>query len=333
MNIFNKNSELKDLIRSQVFGDMLKPFLWKGLVTDIDIDGTKFNSVPGSLKVRVKGLHDYLDLNEDLPIVLPFWHHSGMRLRIPQVDDFVFLMFEYLEPIGQAYWITSISTDISTDYEKVIQFAQRREVIEEIIPIENNEIIKHVLSPETYFQEQFDKDGIVYHHTASNGDPLGVIDFWNNDKVEVATAYIIGFDGKIYQTFEDDKHWAYHIKTDRLSTEKRTIGIEYMNVGPIGLNEFKGYFDTYGKFYGREQIIDLGNWRDYRYFVPYTQEQIKSGKDLTNHLCQKHNIEKNFLENFFEFSPNNITFKGLMGHCSLRADKTDPHLKFPITLI
>lgn len=335
MNIFNQHSELKNAIQSSFFGNLINPYLWKGLVVDVDLDGIKYNSIPGSVKVRVKGLHDYIDDNEDLPIVLPLWHYSGMKLRIPQKDEFVFVIFEYVEPIGQSYWITSIGPDISSsDYEKITEFSYPREVKEEIISIENNEIIKHVLNPKTYFQEEIEKDLIIIHHTASKGDPLGVINFWDNDSVEVATAYIIGIDGKIYQTFESDKMWAYHLKSDKLSTEKRSIGIELMNIGPVGKNLVGQYFDTYNKKYAGNDVIDLGeSWRGFRYFISYPDIQIKSLKDLVNHLCSKHNISNVKIPNFFNYDSNNLLAKGIAGHISIRPDKTDPHLKFPLDQI
>jgi hypothetical protein len=330
MNILNQDNQLEKLIKNKFFGDDLHPHQWKGLVKDVDYDGTKFDTkVVGALRVRILGLHDFIEDDSILPIVLPFWLKSGFRPTTPEVDDFVFVIFENIEPIGQGYWTSLINPIIKGDVSKTTFVGEKKPVIEEVIPIQDNTITKRILELDTYFQDEFDKNLIVIHHTVSKGTPKDVADYWNNDGVPVATAYIIGLEGDILQTFDSDKMWAWHLKVEGIAIEKRSIGIELINIGPVAKTS-TGYMDTYGKTFDGTSVEDVGEWRDFRYFIKYTDKQYKSLSDLINHLCSKHNIPKVVSPDFFTTVKSNETFNGIIGHISVRSDKTDVHLKFDL---
>lgn len=110
--MFNYNNELRDTIQKEFQKNELHPILWRGIVVEIDFDGKRFpQKIKGSLKVRVPGLHNYIDQTDEidtLPIVIPFFNEAGFVPSIPQQGDQVFIIFEYLEPIGQGYWLTLI---------------------------------------------------------------------------------------------------------------------------------------------------------------------------------------------------------------------------------
>lgn len=330
-NNINKDY-LKKLILSTDNNNKARKILWKAIVIDVDSDGKKFETkIKGALRVRVIGIHDNIDSDILLPIVYPFFGKSGFTSSQPQIDDWVYIIYQYLEPVGQGYWISTVDSKDSLNIPIFASFDSiKKDALKEPIkkiPIDGNEIIRYILDDSTYYQTEFDKDLIVLHHTASDGDPEGVIDFWNDDNKEVATCYIIGFDGKIYQTFKSDKMWAYHLKKSP-SLEKRSIGIEIMCRGVLRKTNTTYYYN--GKEFNGE-VFDAGyNWRDHRYFESYNKSQIKSLKDLLKHLIKEHNINPSVPKDFFEYTSNHESFKGIIGHVSVREDKTDVHLGFPI---
>lgn len=334
MKQLQQHNQLEKLIRDKFFGDAIHPISWKAFVVDVDYDGTVFETkVPGAVRIRIPGLHDTIEDDNMLPIALPFWLKSGFRPSTPKIDDYIFIIFEYLEPIGQAYWTTLINpTSKVGDAPTKIRFVgEKKPIVEETIAIPGNTITKHILDDDTYYQDEFEKDLIVIHHTVSKGTPQNIIDYWNNDGIEVATAYVIGLNGEIYLTFKSDKMWAWHLKKG-VSTEKRSIGIEMINVGPVA-KVMTGYMNTYGNKFDGTNVEDVGSWRDYRYFIQYTDAQYKSLNDLLNFLCSTHNIPKQITPNFFSNEYANISFKGIIGHSSVRPDKTDPHLAFDLSKI
>lgn len=113
MKILNSNSpdHLKNAIHSQMNKQTLTPILWKGIVIDVDSDGKKFETkIKGALRVRIDGLDNTITKEGEslLPICLPLLNKSGVTLSMPQKNDWVWIMFEFLEPVGQRYWISTV---------------------------------------------------------------------------------------------------------------------------------------------------------------------------------------------------------------------------------
>src|SRR4051794_35480985 len=83
-----------------------------------------------------------------------------------------------------------------------------------------DEITAHFQPTDQYVDEVTKKNQIFLHHTASDPNPFGVIDYWNSSKEAVGTAFLIGgasqsktakwHDGEIVQCFSSKK-WAWHL--------------------------------------------------------------------------------------------------------------------------
>lgn len=124
--------------------------------------------------------------------------------------------------------------------------------------------------------------------------------------------------------------WANHTATTKI-LDKRSIGIEMINPGPVYKNVIGYQHRTGPKEKVNTDIINVGKWRDFQYFIPYTQEQLKSLYDLINHLINQYpNIGRNIPKTILTFDKKHLTFKGVLGHLSLKTYKTDVHLGFPI---
>ena len=98
------------------------------------------------------------------------------------------------------------------------------------------------LPREEYFAESQTKNGICIHHTVG-GSARSTFDWWMDDRTEsgrrrrVGTAYVVDRDGTIHEVFEPEG-WAYQFGLpwpleQKLTFEKRFIGIELANVGPL----------------------------------------------------------------------------------------------------
>jgi N-acetyl-anhydromuramyl-L-alanine amidase AmpD len=86
-----------------------------------------------------------------------------------------------------------------------------------------------------------------------------------------------------------------------------------------------------GKAVFRDSYIDYQNpWRGYQYFDAYEPEQMKSLYNLVQYLCEQHSVPKRCIEQNLStrFSEEFFDFNGILGHCNVRSDKTDPHPQF-----
>lgn len=198
-----------------------------------------------------------------------------------------------------------------------------------------------------YIQEVTQKRQIVLHHTVSGEGITGDVNWWMHTPERVATSFIIDRQGTIHQLF-DDKFWAYHLgleqkwftlaKVPYKKLDPLSIGIELDSWGALTPH-------TNGEFYpvkwdGKKIVPNLkakpvkyfyeyctqSKFRNFQYFERYTTLQLSSLRDLLQHLCQKHNIPKQYNDDMWTLSSNALSCKqGIFAHASYRKDKSDVH--------
>jgi len=180
--------------------------------------------------------------------------------------------------------------------------------------------------------------GIFVH----NSRPDWVSSSWDRDDkngkaYKVATSYIIGrksssdgdetFDGKVFRAF-DDKYWCYHLGVSGTNGkyDKTSIGIEVCNYGYCKLIDGK-YINYVNREVPASDVVDLGKeFRGYRYWERYTDEQIESLRKLLIYLIDKHKIpfEKGIYNwDWFEYNASLLEGSGIRTHVQVRKDKTD----------
>lgn len=187
------------------------------------------------------------------------------------------------------------------------------------------------LPPDQYFQEETRKDLIVLHFSAGS-TAEGAVSWWKSNKERVATAFLVGKGGKVYQAF-DPKYWAAHIGSGHTRNHKRSIGIEIINEGPLkmmadgNLAWWPRNFTTPFCRVDETSRYVQHPWRGYDFWAAYPEEQIAATAELVAYLCARFSIPKelappvmrqNFRPQFFG------SFSGVAGHQDFRKDKTDP---------
>lgn len=182
-----------------------------------------------------------------------------------------------------------------------------------------------------YIREVTEKDTIVLHHTVSSTGKH-VADWFKADrgKSRVAVPYVIDKDGTIYQLF-DPKYWAYHTGTgNKNNIEKRSIGIELVNEGPLKkIGEDYFWFDAKYKYKGL--VFDNEEeWRGYRYFSVYMEKQLFALFDLLEYLFDRFPKITPRFSNELNYSENYFDYPGVITHVNIRKDKTDLSPAFPI---
>lgn len=195
-------------------------------------------------------------------------------------------------------------------------------------------IIQHFLPLDDYFQEACEKRLVVLHHTVG-ASVESSMRYWDADPRKVATAFVIERDGTIYQTFPA-KMWAYHIGLGNRDLEMGSIGIELASEG--GLTERNGLLYKFGIVGPRTQytgqVYDHGKeWRGFRYFAAYTEDQVKSAISLALFLCDEFGIEPHPSLDHATYDPSAIHDHGITSHAVLRRDKSDLHPGFPWQLL
>lgn len=211
-----------------------------------------------------------------------------------------------------------------------------------LITAEGLEIYDKLLGDGEYIKTVNKKKTIYLHHTSGGSRPDWVSSSWDRDDkngrpYRVATAYVVGrrassngdstFDGKVFRTF-DDKYWAYHLGVSGTNGkyDKNSIGIEVCNYGYCKVVDDK-FINYVNREVPANEVVDLGKeFRGYRYWERYTDEQIESLRKLLVYLIDKYDIdfERGIYDwDWFEYDKSKLEGTGLRAHVQVRKDKTD----------
>lgn len=200
-----------------------------------------------------------------------------------------------------------------------------------------------------FVDEVCSKDLIVLHHTVG-GSARSTFEYWRATPERIGTAFIVERDGTVYQTFPEDR-WAWHLGLKGADAaggrhDRRSIGIEIASEGALfDRGGVLHCFGVTGRVYPRGQAVDLGpgkEFRGFRYFDAYDPAQLRSTLALVNALLLRYpTIPRRTVRNH-ALGPSaplqsvggapladRLSFRGVLGHTDLRADKSDPHLLFP----
>ncbi|MEN0095886.1 MAG: N-acetylmuramoyl-L-alanine amidase [Pedobacter sp.] len=200
--------------------------------------------------------------------------------------------------------------------------------------------IKWYPAPEKeYHQEQFKKEQVVIHHTASGGNSKGDMDYLNGDQQgAVNVAFFIDRDGTIWQAFSS-KYWSAHlgipqttfvkfnIKNTCMNIHKMSVAIELDSWGYLDLKG--GKFLSYSGTAVRPEnvVIYPEKFLGQKYYEKYYPEQLASLKDLLIYLCDTYSISKDYNCDMWGVSANALAgTNGIWTHVSYReSGKWDCH--------
>lgn len=204
------------------------------------------------------------------------------------------------------------------------------------------EIDEYYLPKGEYIEGNYKNEYIILHHTAGGANPRSVVDYWGRDSLgRVAAEFIVGgqncntgnakYDGQIVRSFPEGCQ-AYHIGKS---------GSSYMNTHSVGIEMCNfGYVDK-GKTYTgatviQEQTVSLSApYKGYLFWHKYSDEQIKSVKNLLLYVSNRDNIDLHeglykWIKNEgpikafdFHIDAYNGNVKGLLTHTNIRKDKFD----------
>ncbi len=190
----------------------------------------------------------------------------------------------------------------------------------------------HVLPADQYYAARFKKDLIVLHFTAGRS-AKSAVDTWKSNAEHVATAYVVDMDGTVYETFPPE-FWAYHLGIKGgTAQERRSIGIEIVNVGPLQRSSVRPNVLTWWPRDWNERycLVEEGDkyvektYRGKQFFARFADAQIDATGRLLHDLCERFSIPRRLpgtdrrLEKDASFS----TYTGIATHANFRDDKWD----------
>lgn len=196
-----------------------------------------------------------------------------------------------------------------------------------------------------YVEEKYEKRTIWLHHTAGGSRPDWTIDGWEKDRtssgkrLRIGTHYVIGrrsstngdetWDGQTLRAF-DDEWFAYHLGIKAAGSKEinaSSITIELCNYGGLTKTRDGKYLNWVNREIPEDEVCDLGyEFRGFRYWEKYTEEQIATLKKLILYISKKWNIPIEsgiYKEKWFEFDNKWLHGHGLRSHTQVRTDKYD----------
>ena len=208
------------------------------------------------------------------------------------------------------------------------------------LKLKTSDIIQTPLKTNQIMGGIYDKNQIVMHHTVSGDFPRNVASWWNRTKPRIATAILIGHDGRAYQCFSSKK-WAHHLGITRkflkskgfsdysirnYTLNRHSIGVEFCNWG--GLKYKNGnWYNSYDKKISTSKVIKYDTkFRGYNGFEMYTDKQIEKFLQLAYYWHKTYNIPLHYNKNMWDVNLDALSGEsGIWTHVSFRHDKSDCH--------
>jgi N-acetyl-anhydromuramyl-L-alanine amidase AmpD len=200
-----------------------------------------------------------------------------------------------------------------------------------------SEIISVDFPEDQYYKEQTTKKQIILHHTVSGQGTDGDISWWRQTADRIATAIIIGWDGKIYQCLSTI-YWAHHLGT----TAANNRALNMASIG-IEIDAWGALMEVQGKWYPASwdanlkknipnitikpiQNVELypAGFKGFYGFEKYTDEQIESVRKLLIFWKEKYGIPLTYNPEMWDISEKALRGDaGIWTHVSFRKDKSD----------
>lgn len=176
-----------------------------------------------------------------------------------------------------------------------------------------------------YYNERYQKEQIVIHHTVSGPGISGDLATWKNFDSHIATCVIIERDGSIKQLF-NSAYWGYHLKCGNENLDKHSIAIELDNWGQ--LTEKNGYYyNVYNERVDVPIVYYPAGFREENIFEAYTREQLWSLGQLLLLWNKNYNIPLDYNSDMWDISQRALEgTPGIWAHVSFRSSgKWDAH--------
>lgn len=231
------------------------------------------------------------------------------------------------------------------NYEKVEIKEVKNEIPYDICYVTDNglKLYDSKLGEEHFYKNKTKKTTIWIKSNLSSLSPNSYIGNWGKfytrdkegslleEELKNSTHYTIGgfskndtkWDGKVIRNFED-KFWSYH--SPFLNTTKRlnqaTISIEICNLGPLlSINDL--FYTRDGQLVDDSEVVEL-DFRGYKFWHRYTNQQIESLRKLLVYLIKKWDIDtsKNDINlNWFEYHKKWESVGGLRTNSQISYEK------------
>ena len=172
--------------------------------------------------------------------------------------------------------------------------------------------------------KQKKKKQIILCHTSREvKEYLTSLKLRYNGKFDKIPNYIITREGKILQLLSDDSHTNFFQESN---INRNSIIICLENLGWLEKKPLTNYYINWKGSIYNQQVYEK-KWRDYFFWQPYTDLQIKSTADLCNQLISNYKIDKRCIGHNVKFDGISM-FEGIVTRSNFDSNFTDLNPSF-----
>ena len=172
--------------------------------------------------------------------------------------------------------------------------------------------------------KQKKKKQIILCHTSREvGEYLSSLNFRYNGKFDKIPNYVITKEGNILQLLPNTAHTNYFIEEN---INRNSIIICLENLGWLEKKPLTNYYINWkGSIYNGE--VYEKKWRDFFFWQPYTQLQIKTTAELCNQILEKFQINKRCIDHNTKIDKAE-SFQGIVSRSNFNSNYTDLNPSF-----
>jgi len=137
--------------------------------------------------------------------------------------------------------------------------------------------------------------------------------------------YTVSRDGKIYEHYDPQNLYTDYMNVKEI--DKKSISIVLENMGMLYFDNTREAFVNWIDEICDEKMVYERQWKNYRYWEKYTDQQYDALANLCTNLCKEHKIRLDCVGHNV-FDPDAIDFEGIVTRSNIDSDYTDLNPSF-----
>ena len=168
------------------------------------------------------------------------------------------------------------------------------------------------------------KTQIILCHTSREVEEyLASLMFRYNSKYDKIPNYVVTRDGRVLQLLSNEGYGNFF---DDVITNKLSIVVTLENLGWLEKKPLTNYHINWKGSIYKQEVYEK-KWRDFFFWEPYSEEQVKSAAELCLHLTETFKIKRNCIGHNTKFEGTEH-FEGIVSKSNFDGKYTDLNPSF-----
>lgn len=184
----------------------------------------------------------------------------------------------------------------------------------------------YAIDPKCYMGTKVNKTQIILGGSLrKDSNYIKHLKIKDNGQTKRWCTFTITRDGKVYEHYDPQNLYTDYMGVKEI--DKKSISIILENMGMLYFDNAREAFVNWIDEMCDEKLVYERQWKNYRYWEKYSDQQYDALANLCSTLCKEHKINLDCVGHNV-FDPDAVDFKGIVTRSNIDSDYTDLNPSF-----